>query len=89
MLELAKEYNFNMKYFDELKRSMEYLGKNKDTIFIGLPGNPVSSYVCFIIFDFVSSLMVRTEIPVDPAKTSVLPYLSPITAVWIAPLFSM
>ncbi len=35
MLELAKEYNFNMKYFDELKRSMEYLGKKKDTIFIG------------------------------------------------------
>ena len=24
-----------MKYFDELKRSMEYLAKNKKTIFIG------------------------------------------------------
>lgn len=30
------EYNFsNMKYFDELKRSMNYLAKNPNTIFIG------------------------------------------------------
>lgn len=30
------EYNFdNMKYFDELKKSMEYLAKDQNTIFIG------------------------------------------------------
>ena len=42
-----KEFNFNMKYFDELKRSMEYLGKKKDTIFIGqaveVPGTAMSN----------------------------------------------
>ena len=32
---LEREFNFNMKYFDELKRSMEYLGNKKDTLFIG------------------------------------------------------
>ena len=30
-----KEYNFNMKYFDELKKSMSFLGKKKNVIFIG------------------------------------------------------
>ncbi len=35
MLEQEREYSFNMKYFDELKKSMEYLGKKKDTLFIG------------------------------------------------------
>ena len=36
-----------MKYFDELKRSMEYLAKNKKTIFIGqaveVPGTAMSN----------------------------------------------
>ena len=36
-----------MKYFDELKKSMEYLGKKKDTIFIGqaveVPGTAMSN----------------------------------------------
>ena len=35
MLEQEREFNFNMKYFDELKKSMEYLGSKKDTLFIG------------------------------------------------------
>lgn len=35
MLELGKEFNFNMKYFDELKRSMDFLASHPDTIFIG------------------------------------------------------
>ena len=42
-----KEFNFNMKYFDELKRSMEYLGKKKNTLFIGqaveVPGTAMSN----------------------------------------------
>ena len=47
MQELGREFNFKMKYFDELKRSMEYLGKKKDTIFIGqaveVPGTAMSN----------------------------------------------
>ena len=36
MREQEKGYNFKMvKYFDELKRSMEYLGDQPDTVFIG------------------------------------------------------
>ena len=35
MLEPVLGYNFNMKYFDELKRSMEYLSENEKTIFLG------------------------------------------------------
>ena len=30
-----KEYSFNMKYFDELKRSMDWLSEKPDTIFLG------------------------------------------------------
>ena len=44
---LEKEFNFNMKYFDELKRSMEYLGEKKNTLFIGqaveVPGTAMSN----------------------------------------------
>ena len=47
MLVPAKEFNFNMKYFDELKRSMEFLAEKKDTIFIGqaveVPGTAMSN----------------------------------------------
>ena len=48
MLEQAKECNFEyMKYFTELKKSMNYLGKNKKTIFIGqaveVPGTSMSN----------------------------------------------
>ena len=32
---LEREFNFKMKYFDELKRSMEFLGGKKNTLFIG------------------------------------------------------
>ena len=47
MQELEREFNFKMKYFDELKRSMEYLGKKKDTLFVGqaveVPGTAMSN----------------------------------------------
>jgi len=48
MLEQAKEFNFSfMKYFDELKRSMNFLSQNKKTIFIGqavsMPGTAMSN----------------------------------------------
>ena len=47
MLGPVKGFNFNMKYFDELKRSMEFLGEKKDTIFIGqaveVPGTAMSN----------------------------------------------
>ena len=47
MLEQEREFNFNMKYFDELKKSMEYLGGKKDTLFIGqaveVPGTAMSN----------------------------------------------
>jgi pyruvate/2-oxoglutarate/acetoin dehydrogenase E1 component len=35
MLEQEREFNSNMKYFDELKRSMNYIASKSDTIFIG------------------------------------------------------
>jgi pyruvate/2-oxoglutarate/acetoin dehydrogenase E1 component len=35
MLEPEREFNFKMKYFDELKRSMDYLASHPDTIFLG------------------------------------------------------
>jgi pyruvate/2-oxoglutarate/acetoin dehydrogenase E1 component len=34
-LVVVKEYNFNMKYFDELKRAMDWLGEKPDTLFLG------------------------------------------------------
>ena len=47
MREQEREFNFNMKYFDELKKSMEYLGNKKDTLFIGqaveVPGTAMSN----------------------------------------------
>ena len=48
MQELVKEYNFEyMKYFEELKKSMDYLAENKKTIFIGqaveVPGTAMSN----------------------------------------------
>jgi pyruvate/2-oxoglutarate/acetoin dehydrogenase E1 component len=47
MQELGREFNFKMKYFDELKRSMEFLGKKNDTLFIGqaveVPGTAMSN----------------------------------------------
>jgi len=48
MPEQEKEYNFDfMKYFNELKKSMDYLSKNKKTIFIGqaveVPGTAMSN----------------------------------------------
>ena len=47
MPEQEKEFSFNMKYFDELKKSMEYLGRKKDTLFIGqaveVPGTAMSN----------------------------------------------
>ena len=42
-----REFNSKMKYFDELKRSMEYLGEKKDTLFVGqaveVPGTAMSN----------------------------------------------
>ena len=35
MQERDKEYNFNMKYFDELKRAMEYLASYESVVFLG------------------------------------------------------
>ena len=48
MQEQEKESNFRfMKYFDELKKSMNYLAKNEKTIFIGqaveVPGTAMSN----------------------------------------------
>jgi len=48
MRELVKEFSFNfMKYFEELKKSMNYLAKNNKTIFIGqaveVPGTAMSN----------------------------------------------
>jgi len=48
MQEQAKEFNFNfMKYFEELKKSMNFLSKNKKTIFLGqavsVPGTAMSN----------------------------------------------
>ena len=48
MQELEREFNFSfMKYFDELKRSMEYLAKEEKTVFIGqaveAPGTAMSN----------------------------------------------
>lgn len=44
---VIKESFFNMKYFDELKRSMEYLAQHPDTVFIGqavaYPGTAMSN----------------------------------------------
>lgn len=35
MREPAREFNFNMKYAEELKRSMTWLGQQSDTFFLG------------------------------------------------------
>ena len=35
MLEPVRGYNFNMKYFDELKRAMEYLASYESVVFLG------------------------------------------------------
>ena len=48
MPEQEREFNFKfMKYFDELKRSMNYLAKNNKTVFIGqaveVPGTAMSN----------------------------------------------
>ena len=48
MLEQEREFNFKfMKYFDELKRSMNYLAENNKTVFIGqaveMPGTAMSN----------------------------------------------
>ena len=47
MQEQEKGFNFNMTYFDELKKSMDWLGQKKDTIFIGqavaYPGTAMSN----------------------------------------------
>jgi len=48
MLEQEREFNFNsMRYFDELKRSMNYLAQNEKTLFIGqaveVPGTAMSN----------------------------------------------
>ena len=48
MLELEKEFNFKfMKYFDELRRAMNYLAENEKTVFIGqaveVPGTAMSN----------------------------------------------
>ena len=35
MQERESEFNFKMKYFEELRKSMNFLGENKNTFFIG------------------------------------------------------
>ena len=43
----GRECSFDMKYFSELKKTMEYLGKKKNTVFIGqaveVPGTAMSN----------------------------------------------
>lgn len=47
MPEQVKEFNFNMKYFDELKRSMDWLSTKNDTLFLGqaveYPGTAITN----------------------------------------------
>ena len=47
MQEPEREFSFKMRYFDELKKSMEYLGGKNDTLFIGqaveVPGTAMSN----------------------------------------------
>ena len=64
MLEQEREFNFKMKYFDELKKSMEYLGSKKDTIFIGqaveVPGTAMSNTLKNIKKkNYLSSLLLK------------------------------
>tara|TARA_Y100000590_G_scaffold307044_1_gene346560 strand:- start:210 stop:782 length:573 start_codon:yes stop_codon:yes gene_type:complete len=66
MQELEKEYNFKyMKYFEELKKSMEYLAENKKTIFIGqaveVPGTAMSNTLKNIKKDKLIELPVAEE----------------------------
>ena len=62
MQELEKGFNFNfMKYFDELKKSMNYLAKNEKTIFIGQA------------VEVAGTAMSNTLKDVDPKKLLELP----------------
>ena len=67
MQELEREYNFKlMKYFNELKKSMNYLAKNKKTIFIGqaveVPGTSMSNTLKEINSNKLLELPVAEEL---------------------------
>ena len=59
--EQAKEYNFNMKYFDELKRSMDWLGQKQDTLFLGQA------------VEYAGTAMTRTITDIDKNKKLEMP----------------
>ena len=66
MRELEKGFNFKkMKYFNELKRSMNYLAKNDKTIFIGqaveVPGTAMSNTLTDINKNKLIELPVAEE----------------------------
>ena len=61
MLGLVEEYNFNMKYFDELKRAMEWLGEKPDTLFLGQA------------VEYDGTAMTRTIADVDKSKKLEMP----------------
>ena len=56
-----KEYNFNMKYFDELKKSMDWLSEKPDTLFIGQA------------VEYVGTAMTNTLANVDKNKLLEMP----------------
>jgi len=63
MLEQEKESSFkNMKYFEELKRSMNYLAENKKTIFIGQAVEVAGTAMSNTLKDVNSSKLL--ELPV-------------------------
>ena len=61
MQEREKEYNFNMKYFDELKRSMDWLNEKPDTLFLGQA------------VEYVGTAMTNTLANVDKSKLLEMP----------------
>ena len=56
-----REYNFDMKYFDELKKSMDWLADKPDTLFIGQA------------VEYAGTAMTNTLKDVDPKKLLEMP----------------
>ena len=66
MQALVKEYSFNfMKYFDELKRSMNFIAKDKRAIFVGqavsYPGTAMTNTLKEISKEKLKELPVAEE----------------------------
>lgn len=72
-----------MRYFDELKRSMEYLGKNKDTIFLGqavnVPGTAMSNTLVNIDRKKIIEMPVAEEMQLGITNGLVLSGKIPIS----------